>query len=366
MRIAIDVRALMEGKMTGVQEYITKLLRMLFTIDQDNHYLLFANSFSQVSNRVRIFDYPNVEYRIFHYPNKIFNLLLKTSGCPRLENLLGKVDLIFSPHWRIMPPSPLVPLVITFHDLSYEVYPDFFTRRQRFWHAFMNYRQAARKATRLIAVSESTKLDLMRLYHVPEKKIKVIYSGIDLSPVAEALPGLPEKYFLSLATFEPRKNFENLIAAYKDYLAQGIEGCPLVLAGSRGWKTKIRIPSFLRNKIFLFPDVSEPQKKYLYQHALAFLFLSFYEGFGFPILEAASQGLPVVSSSSTSLIEIGSGFAIFVNPFRPSQVTKILLTLEKDVNYCENLKAKGLAAAKKYQWKDAARQTLELFQTLCV
>lgn len=361
MRIGIDIRALMEGKTTGVQVYIVNLLHALFKIDQTNQYLLFANSWSDVSGRVKQFNYPNVRYRIYRFPNKLLIFFQKFLNFPKIDRLLGGVDLFFSPHWRVLALSKNIPLVLTFHDLSFEVVPEFFTPWQRFWHAFMNYRAAALRAAKIVAVSLSTKSDLVNLYHVAEDKISVIPSGVAFGEKAEKPPGLPEKYFLFFGTFEPRKNLRAVLLAYREYRQKSDNPMYLVLGGSRGWKTQIHLDPEIGKSVIIIQNLTEGQKAYMYRHAYAFLFLSFYEGFGFPILEAASQGRPVIVSYATSLLEIGRDFALFVNPFRPSQTAQAMLALEQDMSLYKRLSAAGTKTAVGYTWERAARETLKIF-----
>ncbi|MDP3741629.1 MAG: glycosyltransferase family 1 protein [bacterium] len=374
MRIGIDCRALMEGKITGVQVYITNLLEALFEIDKENEYLLFVNAINPPSLPPIIrggVGRGQVTYKIFHYPNKLFIPAQKFFGFPKVDKLLGGIDLFFSPHWRATALSPKIPLVATFHDLSFEVVPEFFTVRQRLWHAFMDYREAAARAAKIIAVSESTKKDLKEIYKIPENKIEVIYPGVHSHPHLASRPPSPlgrgaggEDYFLYFGTFEPRKNIESVIAAYEIYYQKSRVKRKLVLAGSSGWKTRIVLPEGLSHTINIFQDVSEEQKSKLFADSFAFLFLSYYEGFGFPVLEAASHGVPVISSLATSLLEIGEDFALFVNPFRPGQTAQAMLELERDPVYYEQLRQKGLEATKKFKWHETAQRTLELFNNI--
>lgn len=363
MRIGIDIRALMDGKPTGVREYIVRLLLTLFSLDRKNEYILFANGFADQASRIKLFDFPNVHYRIFHYPNRLLVPLMKFCNYPRIKTLFGDVGLIFSPHWRSLPVNKNIPLIVTFHDLSYEVNPDFFTFRQRLWHKFMDYQKAAAQATRLIAVSESTRSDLMRLYNVAAEKIFVIPSGVESSKVAEQVPGIPKEYFLSLATFEPRKNLQAIVAAYEIYLQKSRYKRKLVLAGSSGWKGKLTIKPTLSNHITQIRNISDAQKNYLYAHTFAFLAPSFYEGFGFPILEAAQAGAPVITSSCTSLREIASGFSLLVNPFRPRQIAQAMTDLEIDRELYCRLQNRGENSASEFKWYNTAVATLKLFES---
>src|SRR3989344_4682839 len=217
MRIGIDIRALMEGKTTGVEVYLINLLSSLFEIDRSNQYILFANSYREIS--LPEFRHPNVEVVVSRYPNKFFNLAQKF-GLFGVESLIGKVDLFFSPHWRVLSLGSKVPLVVTFHDLFFELMPEFFTWRRRLWHWFMNYRAAASRANKIIAVSENTKRDLMDIYGVSENKVVVIYPGVNNAPQPPlSLRGGEGalSYFLYFGTFEPRKNVQGVLAAYEVY-----------------------------------------------------------------------------------------------------------------------------------------------------
>lgn len=369
MRIGIDIRALMEGKTTGVQVYITNLLHALFKLDQKNRYILFANSFGNIDKQLKIFNYPNMEYKIFHYPNKLFNFGQKIFHFPEIQKLIGRIDIFFSPHWRVLALDKKVPLVVTFHDLSFEIMPQFFSWRRRFWHKFMDYRYAAHRATHLVAVSESTKDDLIKFYRIPGQKISVIYSGVKREQTPRErgrMSGLPAEFFLFFGTFEPRKNLDGVLGAYEEYSKKSKVKLPLVLAGSAGWKINLNIPQNLKNQIYILQDVSEAEKTSLFQSAFALLFLSFYEGFGFPVLEAASFGVPVIGSFGTSLSEIGAEFVLFVNPFRSSQVALAMIALEEDQRYYDDLKERGLRVVSSFSWEKTAEQMLQLFSRLCV
>lgn len=365
MRIGIDIRALMEGKTTGVEVYVTNLLHHLFRFDKVNEYCLFINSYRDVSRSLPKFDYPNVKLYSFRYPNKFFNLLQIIFKYPKIDRLLDGLELFFSPNWRATALSSKVPLIVTFHDLSFEIVPEFYTLWKRIWHRLMGYRQVAKRADKIIAVSESTKKDLVELYGINPDKIAVIHSGVKGAEWEQGEKGReevwPRDYFLSLCTFEPRKNIEAVIEAYRLYRKLPGRKRALVLAGSSGWKVKLEIPKEIRSSVFVVPNPGEGQKADLYKNTFAMLFLSFYEGFGFPILEAASYGVPVISSFATSLAEIGHEFALLVNPFRPPQVAAVMQALETDHELYDKLKTMGLKAAKEFSWEKTAQKVLELF-----
>lgn len=364
MRIGIDIRALMEGKTTGVEVYLVNLLHALFQLDQKNDYILFANSWQKIS--LPKFDYPNTRLVITRYPNKFFNLAQKFLQYPKIDRLLGGLDIFFSPHWRVSALSPSIPLVVIFHDLVSEFAPQFFTLRRRLWHAFMDYRGAARRAKKIIAVSENTKRDLVELYGMAENKIEVIYPGISPSPQSFPVQGEEERPFLYFGTFEPRKNIEAVLAAYADYRKTSKIKRPLVIAGSSGWKTRVAVPQSLKNQVTVKQNVPEEEKANLYEQAFVLVFPSFYEGFGFPLLEAARAGLPVIASFDSSLVEIGKDFVLYANPFRPAQIADAMLELENDAKLYEDLGNRGYRAAQNFKWQDTAEKTLRLFEEVAL
>jgi len=361
MRIGIDIRALMEGKTTGVEVYIRGLLQAMFALDQKNDYVLFANSFTDVSSKVKLFSAPNLRYVVSRVPNKLYVSSQKLFGFPDLEKMTGKLEVFFSPHWRVTALRRNLPTVVTFHDLSFELVPEFFTRRQRYWHRFMNFRKAATRSTRIIAVSESTKRDLVDLYAVKPEKIRVVYPGPGLVVAPDSVSSGERDYFLCFATQEPRKNLEGALAAYELYRRMSRSPRRLVIAGSRGWIGKLSVPPRLRPYVELRSDVSELEKTELFRSAFAFIFVSFYEGFGFPALEAARSELPVIVSRVASLQEIARDFGIFINPFRPAQIAESMFALENDQPWYEDRARKARQASEKYSWERAARETLNIF-----
>ena len=333
----------------------------MFALDQKNDYVLFANSFTDVSSKVKLFSAPNLRYVVSRVPNKLYVSSQKLFGFPDLEKMTGKLEVFFSPHWRVTALRRNLPTVVTFHDLSFELVPEFFTRRQRYWHRFMNFRKAATRSTRIIAVSESTKRDLVDLYAVKPEKIRVVYPGPGLVVAPDSVSSGERDYFLCFATQEPRKNLEGALAAYELYRRMSRSPRRLVIAGSRGWIGKLSVPPRLRPYVELRSDVSELEKTELFRSAFAFIFVSFYEGFGFPALEAARSELPVIVSRVASLQEIARDFGIFINPFRPAQIAESMFALENDQPWYEDRARKARQASEKYSWERAARETLNIF-----
>jgi len=366
MKIAIDLRSLSTGSISGVENYIVNVVEHLIPLDKYNEYILFYNSFGKQS--VPDFHFINSKTKITRVPNKLLNAALKFDFV-HLEKLIGPVDTVFLPNLNQFSLQPKTKLAITVHDLSPIVTPEFYNAKRRLWHKFLNYKKAFERADVLFAVSEYTKLDLMRLCNVPEKKIRVIYPGVDtktystefdeavLREVRHRLE-LPGNFLLFLSTIEPRKNLSNLIKAFEQLETPA----NLVIVGKKGWKYR-GIFNQIKNskksaKIKYIGYVDEVDKAKIIKLAQALIYPSFYEGFGFVPIEAMCLGVPVVASSVTSIPEVAGDSALLVNPYNVNQITKALSEVLLNESLRANLTAKGLEQAKKFNWEKTAEEIL--------
>jgi len=371
----------MEKNYSGVSEYTLNLLTEIFRKDQKNQYKLFYNSASQVE--MPQFNFPNVEYVKTNYPNKVFNLVLqKLFGYPRLDKMLD-VDIFFMPNIGFISLSNKAKKIITIHDLSFLRYKEFFSFKRNLWHKFINLKKTLKKFDHIVAISENTKRDLIELCQIPEEKIKVIYSGLD-SNYRMFLPGeksdklskirekysLSEKFILFLGTIEPRKNIGGLIRAYALLRDKNPElsDFKLVLAGAKGWRVKEILGEYYSckyKKDIIFLDyVDKEDKVYLYNLASLFVFPSFYEGFGFPPLEAMACGVPVVSSNVSSLAEVINNSGILVAPNNISELAKAMSLILQDKQMKHELIRRGLYNVERFSWKDCANNYLEFLQNI--
>ncbi len=374
--IGIDIRMLARGNKTGIEEYASELLEHMLPLDGSIRFKLFYNGFRKEQLRFEWLDFPNVELWEFRIPNRLLDSASRFLRKPQMDRLLGGVDKFFSPHIFLSSTSKRCEKIVTFHDLSFEKYPEFYSSQKNFWHLSMDPRRQAREADKIIAVSESTKEDLMEIYQVPPEKIRVIYSGLGIKAKREVLPRekvyvtrkyeLPEDYILYLGTLEPRKNIVSLLQAF-DHLkkeeAFRYSGLKLVIAGAKGWLyddifRAARASSFRRDIIFT-GYVEDRHKAALYRMARLFVYPSFYEGFGFPPLEAMAQDTPVVTSSISSIPEAVENTAVTVNPTNPDELYKAMREVLLDPKLSSNLSAFGHGRAKLFDWNKCARETLE-------
>ncbi|MCK5510635.1 glycosyltransferase family 4 protein [Candidatus Parcubacteria bacterium] len=387
MRIGIDISTLMDEYFSGVSEYSYNLIKKIIEKDKENEYILYFNSFAPLRDlKIDISEYPNVRVAQTRYPNKFFKHVMQNLfKYPKIDKILGNIDLFFSPNLNFYNYTNAAKKIITVHDLSFARYPEFFSLRRNLWHKMINIKKTLQKYDKIVAVSENTKKDLIELFDVPENKIQVIYSGIerDLRKISEQelnlirdncdfkqKYNLPKKFILYLGTIEPRKNIENTIKAFEIFLEKNPKAVnyKLVIAGARGWKNKNIFKtwknSLQKNNIKFIGYIDKNDKKYLYNMASLFIFPSYYEGFGFPPLEALACGCPIITANNSSLSEIIGDYSTLINPYDISSISKAIeshclnninnnIFLEKFTNIKEE-----------YSWDKCAEKYLNFFEDI--
>lgn len=379
MKIGIDGRCLARGRRTGVEEYTINLLKEVFHLDAQNEYRIFFNSWKDsLLDWSWLQEFPNVRIEKFQIPNKILNLCFWYLNWPKIDRMLGGVDVFFMPNLTFYSLSQKAKLIITLHDLSFERYPEMFSLKKRLWHYLVGPKKICEQAEKIIAVSQSTKDDLIGLYKIQPEKISVIHSGIsdkfkvidrnDKQLIAtKEKYQLPYRFILYLGTIEPRKNIISLIQAFDQFKKQAqdennadLKKYKLVIAGHDGWLMKEILAEInsspYREDILKIDFVAEEDKEYFYNLASLFVFPSFFEGFGFPPLEAMRCGVPVITSNSSSLPEIVNGGGIMIDPNRPSEITTAMREILSNKSLHEELIKKGLQQAQKFDWKKSAKK----------
>lgn len=383
MKIGIDIRSLAAGKHTGVEEYVRGLLSELFRQSPEHQFVLFFNAWGGVEPDLSFAEgYPYVTIRRFRIPNKLLNLSLWYLRWPHLDRLVGGVDIFFMPNMNFGAVSHASRLVVTAHDLSFEWFPETFSLRQRLWHYAVDLRSLIRRADRVIAVSRSTADDLETRYRTPSAKVIIIPSGVgeEFKPLdrnslslleVQKRYHLPYRFILSLGTLEPRKNLISLLRAFEAFhlAAVGeIAKYELVIAGAPGWKCEAFLAAVrrspVRHHVHLLGFVAPEDKPALYNLASVFVYPSFYEGFGFPPLEALRSGTPVIASHSASLPEVVGDAGILIDPYRPDEIREALVQLLSDKDLSDRLRERSLAQAARFSWQRSAQAVKELFEAI--
>jgi len=395
MKIGVDIRVLMDKHYSGVSKYTANLLSALYNQEkllrkeqlESNSYRLFYNSWHHIESRLQIWENDFSEIKHSAWPNKIFNYVLqKIFTIPKLDKFLDYPDIFWSPHFNFssFSKNSQTKKVITVHDLSFLRYPEFFSWRKNFWHQALNIKKILLAADGIVAVSENTKDDIMELLNIEAQKIKVIHSGIKLPAdfdINESQTDFWQKHnlescqnrgiILYVGTIEPRKNLVNLIKAYdlwRDSLTDKNSYLPLVLVGSRGWKTKkifsIWKKSNYQKDIIFLGYVDDLERELLYRKANLFVYPSCYEGFGFPPLEAMARGVPVITSNVSSLPEVVADAALMVNPGSVDEIAQAMQFIFNDNDLRLRLIEKGRKRAMLFSWEETAKKYLEFFKLI--
>jgi len=376
--VAIDVRVLGTGRTTGIEEYTRCLLERLVKLGDGIAFKLFSAG-RRPPMRTAWMDAPGVTLIHAEISNRLLWAGARFAGRPALDRLVGGADAFFFPHFLLGATSPGVRRIMTWHDLSYERMPELFSVRQRIWHRFqMRPRQQALSADRIIAVSESTRADLVRRYGVPEERVTTVHSGIHAGmrrpPEGDierfrARWNLPRRFILALGTREPRKNLEGLVAAF-DRLAgrRQFADVHLVSVGPDGWlwtRTASRIAeSPFRTRIRLMPAVTPDDRALLLSAASVLAYPSLLEGFGFPPLEAMACGTPVVAGATSALWETVGDAGLLVDPYSPDRIAHALAALLDGGPLRDTLVARGFVQAAGFTWERAARRTMDVIRSV--
>lgn len=378
MNIGIDIRPLISPARTGVGEYASELISAILNLDKQNKYFLFYNSYSDVSNNVPKWRQDNVQYIITRWPNKVFNGFIKIAGVPKLDKIMGNIDVFFSPNLNFTSLSKKTKFVLTIHDLPFEIFPEFFSPKQRLWHKMINPKKQCERADVIMVPSENTRRDIVDRYKLNPEKIKVLYHGLPQIFYKKELIGnsqkikekykLPDKFILFLGTVEPRKNITGLIRAFETAHGSLPADYSLVIAGTNGWNyDKIFERANLspvKDRIKFIGYVEPEEKPALYSLAHAFVYPSFYEGFGFPVIEAMACGTPVITSNRSSLPEITQNAAYLINPDNTVSIAQGIIKILNNKNIWDFYVSQGLRQAQKFSWAATADKWLGIVKNL--
>jgi len=365
----------MHGRTSGVENYIRFLLDALFEVDKEHTYVLFYNSKKDCKKFLPEFDGRRVKVARTRYPNKFLHLMWRFLKWPKVDKLIEKktgqkIDVMWVPDPRPTPVSKGVRKITTVHDLAFERFPQHFSWRSRLWFKIVDPRHEIETSSKIIVVSEFTKRELEEVYGVDSAKIEVILEAVPgkLTPVKKVLLldkvrkkyNLPKDYFLTFSTLEPRKNLENVVKGFSIFQRMHpLETYRLVLAGRKDPK--------MFGKVFLdeHPDVrmigfvDEEDKAAVYSMARGLLFVSTYEGFGFPVLEGMACGTPVVTSKAASMPEVAGEAALLVDPYDSVKIADAMERLTREITV-EECREAGLKQVKKFSWTKAAKRTLKI------
>ena len=368
-RFAIDVTACWRPQRVGMLTVAVELSKALIEGRSQDEFVLLCSRERPESLRELDCEAVLSPYR--------HELVLKSRWLPAMEPKL-EADAILYPYWPGPPfrRNGAPPAAIFVHDLAFRIRP-----REVPWQQRLYFRAtlppALRQAAAVLVPSESTRRDLLQLYRIPglEEKVEVIAEGVPSAVTAGPLPeGVDPGFVLAVGTVEPRKNYPRLLAAYRHlrgrgslpFIINGRPGVPqLVIAGRAGWAygdTLQRIAA--EPGVRYLGHVDEPTLAALYESASVLAFPSLYEGFGLPLLEAMSRGVPAVVGAAGALPELAVGAAISVNAEDITAIAGALERLLADEALRKKLGEEGKRLARGYTWANAAERTLDVLRRI--
>jgi glycosyltransferase involved in cell wall biosynthesis len=259
------------------------------------------------------------------------------------------VDVLHCPTHRAPVHSP-VPLVVTFHDLAILRHPETFNRWTR-RYSRRTLPRIVQAAQRIIAVSEFTKRELLALLNAPQEKVRVIPNAVG-PPFQANGDAASGDYVLAVSTLEPRKNLPRLVEAYR---IAGLNGFELLVAGAPGWGG-VRVEG---DGIRWLGEVGDDELARLYRGARCVAYVSLYEGFGLPVVEAMACGAPVVAGRNEASEEVAGSAAVLVDPLNPDAIAAGLV---EAIDRREELRDLGLARARAFDWAEVGRATVEVYR----
>ncbi len=352
---------------TGLGNYSRNLVKSLIKYFPGENFILFSPKKAQLSANFENYKNLSVYYpetRLPFWRQFFINTSLKKH----------KIDLYHGLSHEI-PYGIKIPSVVTVHDLIFELYPELFPKIDAFLYR-LKYRSSALRADKIIAVSKSTKNDLIKIYNIKPEKITVVYQicneifGKEI-PQAELEKvrrqyNLPEDFILYVGSVIRRKGLLNIVKATE--MLPGSLKIPIVAIGN-GKEYLQQVLKYVNDKnlgnlFYHFKGIANEELPAFYRLAKIFIYPSIYEGFGIPVLEAITSGVPVITSNTSSMPEAGGDAPLYTNPDSPEEISKAIEKILTDRQLAETMIEKGLKHAKKFTAERMAKETFDVYKSL--
>lgn len=379
MKIAIEASTFLIKNKTGVEHFTHRLLKALFEIDPKNQYFLTYMAFANRKTPDFKLNGANIHHRRIHWlPGKLYNLSLRLPvGIPIDLVSRQKPDIFFFPNFVRWPLLYTKRSVVIVHDLGYIDYPHVLKNAHH--RRYLNWAvpRSMKKATHIVAISESTKKQIMHHYAISSEKISVVTPAIEAAQyqpassqaIAQAKQkyGIEGEYVLYLGTLEPRKNIVGIVEAYRNMPEKTRKKYKLVLAGGKGWgsdEIEAAIHTIAPDQLVRTGYIADEDIPALYSGAATFVYPSLYEGWGMQILEAMACGAPVITANNSSLPEAGGKAAAYIKTGDNAQLSQVMQEVLEDPKKRAEMTRLGKAHAKSFSWESSARVLLGVFQRL--
>ncbi len=364
MRIGVNLLFLYE--ITGIGVYAKNILENLGKIDKNNQYIIFVNS--ETKNDV-FYSFQNFKYveLPFKASNRLIRIFFEQIVLPFLC-LRYKITVLFNPS-IFNPFLCFCKKIIVFHDFDF-----LYDKKKSFKNFYLKLNlHSAFKSQKIVTISNYIKNETISRYPFLVSKVNMIYNGLPkinnffLQNITNDTFNIEKPYIFYIGLILPRKNIENLIRAFKIF-SEKHKNFNLVLAGriveGNNNVEKVIEELQLKNKIKFIGYVQEKEKVLLYTHSMCLAFLSIREGFGLPILEAQSLGVPVLASNMTSLPEVGGDGALYVDPYNVEEIAKKMEEIVFNEKLRKKLIQKGYENIKRFSWEKSANELLNLFSSI--
>jgi len=356
-RIGIDLHVA-QGIFQGSRTHCLELFSRVVAITPEFDFFVFSADSQTLLSFSKSFALPHVTLVDMPKHSASFRLLWQL---PRLA-LEYHLSLLHVQY--IAPPVPFCKTAVTIHDILFESHPQYFERsfvlRSRLLMPF-----SARRSSALLTVSEFSRKALCDTYSIPLSKIHTIHNGVDTTRYVpgrtgheqvEALGLNPGAYYLSVGRLEPRKNYPALLRAWAQ---MPVPRPPLVIVGQRHFQCgeifDLIRSLHLEKSVTGLEEISDTQLPAIYRNARGFVYCSWAEGFGMPLLEAMASGVPVVSAANTALTEVCADAALLINPAHPQEIVDAITRLEANSELRDQLIERGLSRVQQFTWEQSAQ-----------
>jgi glycosyltransferase involved in cell wall biosynthesis len=364
MNIVVNTQFLIKNKLEGLGNFTNETLKRITQKHKEHKFFFvfdrqFDKEFIYSENIKPIILYPQSRHPLLWYL--------------RFEHFLPyilhkyKADIFFSPDgWSSLRTNANVKTHIVIHDINFETYPQYLPFSIRHYCKFF-FPRFAQHANRIATVSEFSKNDIINKYHIPAQKIDVVYNGInDIFKPLDSLQikSIQDKfsygnpYFLFAGALIPRKNIINLLKAYDIFKRNNSTNINLILAGNKMWWTKEAENTYnnmeYKDNVIFTGRVNNQNLFELMASAHALIYISFFEGFGIPIIEAMRCNTPVIVANTTALPEIAGDAAMYVNPYSPEDIANAMTKIYKDNALRNDFILKSQERIKLFSWDKTA------------
>ena len=357
----------------GIGRATRGLLEALINRNSGFDYLPFYPGFRAAPQANQFFRQEPIRCRRIPVSERLWLALSQRMGVPMpMKGILGQFDIYHGPDF-IIPASASMCSIVTIHDLTYVTHPDSaHPAQKRYLDSAVP--QAIARSSRVIAVSESTRDDVIAIYGVRSDRVHVVHNGLD--PIfretlseesllqARRVIGPISRFVFSVGTIQPRKNFVAMAKAVGLARRCGID-IEFVLAGATGWRSKQILSDIAElddGFVHFVGPVNDMVLKGLYQLADVTMVVSKAEGFMLPIIESMAMGTPVITSDVSSMPEVAGGAALLVSPSSPEQMADAIVRLVKDPALAQHFRDSGLIRAGRFTWQSGAKKTEAVYR----